>query len=176
MTPVEIEVGKAVPAWILWTATLFTGLGAVALGGGDVAGWILISVGLLALLMAPRSISVAVFLGVLALALLRHGALNPLALAALLICVHLALTCSAFVQDLPAHGLIQVEVLKRALPRFLRVQVVAQSLGILVWLLGAAGPIAGSGWPAWLAWVSVAALLGVGGLGLLLLRELPVED
>lgn len=175
MTPVEIEVGKAVPAWALWIASLLCGLGAVAAGGGDVAGWILIALGLLPLVLAPRSAGIAVFLGAIAIALLRHDALNPLALAALLLTVHLTLSLSAFTQDLPSHGLVQVEVLRRALPRFVRVQIAAQALGVLVWLLSPGGPAAGSGWPGWLTWVSVLALAGIGVLGLMLVRELPQE-
>ena len=176
MTPVEIEVGRAVPAWALWTAGLVSGLAAVAVGGGDVAGWLLIGLGLLPLVMAPRSVGVAVFLGVIALALLRHDALNPLALAALLLTVHLTLILSSFIQDLPGHGRVQIEVLRRALPRFFRVQIVVQALGLMVWLLSPGGPFAGSGWPGWLTWVSVLAMAGIGVLGLLFVRELPQES
>ena len=162
-TPIDLAVGPATRSWVLRLATLLTGVAAVALLGRDTVGWVIGSLAVLALLLAPRSFGPAALVLAVATLVLRGPSPEPAALAGAVLSLHLALELARLSEALPLGGLVPLAVLRRRAPGFAVAQGVGQVAAALAWALQATG--------AALPWLTVGALVATTALTWWVLRE-----
>lgn len=151
---VEVVTGSTVHAWALRLMMVAALAGALALVTRSQGHW-LVAVALLAGIAArPDGIAPALFVGGLGLLVLTGPADPWQARVFLLVfAVHLAVELGAVAGALPVEARVEWRVLARAVPVFLGVQAVAQTLALLgAWVAGQ---------PPAMPWLPLVAAAGV---------------
>lgn len=183
---VALEVGPAVPAWLLWGATTVAGALVLVCAPTGILGRVVLGAALVALLVRPRGVAAGFWVGVVGLITLAGvplsgvteatngssgtavltsstGTGDALALAGLVLGVHLSVVAARLVELLRPRSPIALGVLRGRLAAFWPPQLLGQLLALVVWR-----PWGGSA-----PWVTVAALVGAAVLVWLVLRPRP---